>query len=78
MGMLSTVTGEFSPQPCTNCGDVSVKGQWWCLNNYFGISGYFCPTCYELVSHDAYRNPRHPKDHEAVLVAQQIRRTNHA
>lgn len=57
---------------CTNCGATSDTrpGQWWGLGNYYGVSGTFCPDCYELVSHDPYRKPRHPTDYEAIKTKQ--------
>lgn len=74
MGMFSGVTKTYSVQPCTNCGDVEVPGQWWHMSNYFGIHGYFCPKCSELISHDPYKKPNHPNEFKAIAVAQQIQR----
>lgn len=37
-------------------------GQWWQLNGYHGFSGYFCPDCYDKISHDSYGQPNYPKD----------------
>lgn len=58
---------------CTNCGMTKVQrpGQWWGLGRYFGISGTFCPDCYELVSHDPYGKPRHPAEYEAIKAKQE-------
>jgi len=63
-------------QPCTNCNTTETEGQWWYLREYGGIHGYFCPECYEKVSHDSYGKPRHPEEYKAVLVAQMIRKSN--
>lgn len=61
--------------PCTNCGQIHVEGQGWGLNNYFGISGYFCSDCYEMVSHNSYREPNHPEQYRAIFVKQEIERS---
>jgi hypothetical protein len=58
---------------CTNCGSDSKKGQWWNLSDYYGISGYFCPACYDKVSHDSYRNPNHPGEYFMILLKQPIK-----
>lgn len=57
---------------CTNCQKTKAqaRGQWWHLNHYFGISGSFCPACYDLVSHDAYGKPNHPKAHKKIKESQ--------
>ncbi len=45
---------------CTNCetecpyGDnpYSYRGRvWWNLSDYNGITGYFCPDCFDMVEH---------------------------
>lgn len=37
---------------CTLCGVKSEHDlQFWHLTNYYGLSGYFCPTCYMGISH---------------------------
>lgn len=51
---------------CCNTPRDKKTGQWWHLSNYFGLSGTFCPKCYELVSHDAYRKPNHPIEYENI------------
>lgn len=56
--------------PCTNCKTTDPAGQWWGLSNYYGVSGTFCPKCYDLVSHDPYGNPRNPDDYARVLQKQ--------
>lgn len=45
-------------RPCTNCGVLygERKGQWWHLNNYYGISGFYCPKCWDKVARDSYGN----------------------
>lgn len=73
--MWSYVTKRFDPAPCTCCGIVEAEGQWWMLNNYFGVSGYFCPECMNKVQHDSYQRPINPEQHKAVLVQQQFERT---
>lgn len=75
MGMYSDASKSYSEQPCTNCGKVHVKGQWWNLSNYFGINGYFCPDCYDLVSHNPLKKPNNPKDYKAIAVKQMLMKT---
>lgn len=53
-----------------NCEHSRRKGQWWHLGNYFGLYGLFCPDCYDLVSHDAYKNPKHPIEFSEILDKQ--------
>jgi hypothetical protein len=54
---------------CKPCGvsDTKRKGQWWSLNNYYGFSGWFCPDCYDKVSH---RNgePENPAEYVTMLL----------
>lgn len=70
MGMRTPGTTHFNPRPCTCCGGVEVEGQWWNLNNYFGISGYFCPKCMDKVRHDSYKRPVNPEQYRVVLTQQ--------
>jgi hypothetical protein len=58
---------------CTNCDNTSesYSGQFWHCRDYFGVSGTFCGDCYELVAHDAYRNPVNPQAHQEILTKQQ-------
>lgn len=56
----------------TNCLTTAKSGQWWYLGNYFGISGHFCPKCYDKVSHDAYGRPENPIEYEKILNKQRI------
>ena len=69
---------------CTNCGKEEVvdywhvhnRRAWWNLNGYFGLWGFFCPPCYDLVSHDSYRKPNNPREFNTILVKQNIERAN--
>jgi hypothetical protein len=61
-----------SEYPCSNCGELGVYGKHWILNNYFGISGTFCESCYDKVSHNAYKVPNNPKEYNVIFVSQQI------
>lgn len=66
---------------CDNCKKSENQnskdhGTWWTLSNYYNISGYFCPDCYELVSHDAYGNPIHRKEWAKIAVKQRLQNTN--
>jgi hypothetical protein len=45
------------------------------LRNYFGISGYFCPKCYDKVSHDSYNKPNHPGEYLLILLKQSSKDT---
>ena len=56
--------------PCSNCGATEAKGQWWSLSKYHGLSGRFCPKCYNKVSHDSYGMPEHPKAYAEILAKQ--------
>ena len=53
---------------CRGCGTLENSGQWWQLNNYYGISGRFCSECYDQVSHDSYEQPRRPDDYVLMLL----------
>ncbi len=57
---------------CVACDNTveTKKGQWWHLNNYFGLSGRFCPDCYDKVSHNSYGQPTRPKDYTLMLLKQ--------
>lgn len=57
----------MTKQPCSCCGKLKNKGQWWFLSNYFGVNGRFCSTCFEKVSHDSYGKPNHPIAHKKIL-----------
>lgn len=51
---------------CTGCAAVkrdTKPGQWWHLNNYYGFTGSFCPSCYDKISHDSRGEPCNPADH---------------
>lgn len=63
---------EYGPEPCTNCDQVVVEGQWWSLRNYFGINGYFCPHCMDKVQHDPYKRPVNPEAYNEVRVRQEM------
>ena len=54
---------------CTHCGN-STQTRGWSLRHYFGISGYFCSPCYDLVSHDSYQQPNKPAAYMMVLLKQ--------
>lgn len=61
---------------CTHCetpNNGNEKRQWWHLSNYFGVSGFFCPNCYEMVSHNSYRVPNHPEKYKMVRVALKLK-----
>jgi hypothetical protein len=72
MGMRTPYTDHFNPRPCDCCGQAEVEGQWWFLNNYFGIRGYFCPNCYDKVCHGHNKLPDNPEQYQQVLIQQQL------
>ena len=53
-----------------NNEDCKHQSQHWYLNNYFGISGYFCSYHYRMVSHDAYGVPINKEAYEKMLSMQ--------
>ena len=62
---------------CTNCGVQESREfgqlgspQWWHLRNYYCLSGTFCPSCYDQVSHDSYGYPNNPGAYAMILVKQ--------
>jgi hypothetical protein len=61
---------------CIICGTSNPKGQWWGLSGYFGLSGRFCPICYDKVSHDAYGKPNNPVEFEKILKQSQKQSKN--
>jgi hypothetical protein len=55
---------------CKPCGvrqQENENRQWWSLNNYYGFTGWFCPDCYNKVSH---RNgePENPAEYVTMLL----------
>jgi uncharacterized protein YlaI len=57
---------------CTGCGAIEhEENSWWNLNNYFGITGYFCPDCYDKVSHGSDKKPKNPEEYTFMLLRQQ-------
>lgn len=57
---------------CKHCRTTDQRGQWWSLNNYYGLSGWFCSKCNDLVEHrstytDPVGRPVNPKGYAAVL-----------
>lgn len=55
--------------PCACCNKVDDRSGWW-LTDYHGISGYYCPDCYNKVAHDSYGNPTNPTEYMFVLLKQ--------
>ncbi len=72
------------PGICTLCKKEDPYGDdanpyrgpaWWTLNNYHGISGYFCPECYDKV--DWWNGePRNPEAYRVAFVQLTIQRSN--
>jgi len=66
---------------CDNCGKTKKQiskeeGNWWNLSDYHHVTGYFCPLCFELVSHN-HNEPRHPTRWSEIAVMQALhRKTN--
>jgi hypothetical protein len=51
---------------CKGCGRErgdQQPGQWWHLNSYYGFRGSFCPSCYDMISHDSQGQPCRPADY---------------
>ena len=46
--------------------EKNTNEQWWYLNNYFGLFGLFCNTCYAKVSHNGFDKPKHPKLYKQI------------
>lgn len=66
---------------CTNCGveypattPAVQRPTWWYLNGYNGLNGFFCPECYDKVSHDTYGAPRNPEAFNEIAVKQRLQR----
>ena len=56
---------------CAGCGNARIepsKRQWWWCNKYFGFTGFFCPDCYDKISHDSYKNPNNPAEYLMMLL----------
>jgi len=71
------------PDTCTNCGKYKDQvpknqGVWWTLSNYYNIWGYFCPKCYNLVSHNSTGDPLHCKEYRTIYVKQQLQQLQHS
>jgi len=59
-----------SNRNCKVCGmeNTTKEKQFWNLQNYFGVTGYFCGDCFDLVSHDSYSKPNTPAEYTAYLL----------
>jgi hypothetical protein len=62
---------------CNNCGTHDTREfgqpespQWWHLRNYYGITGTFCPSCYDQVSHGTDGHPLNPGAYTMILIRQ--------
>ena len=59
---------------CAGCerpydgGIAAGKRAWWWLSGYYKISGYFCPQCYDMISHDAYGKPTDPEGYLLMVL----------
>lgn len=57
---------------CICCGIMGKnepgKPTWWHLTLYFGLTGIFCPDCYNKVAHDGFGNPKNPEEYLAVIL----------
>ena len=58
---------------CTGCGIMPQPSaeQWWHLNDYYGFTGFYCPDCYDKISHDSYGNPQDPEGFTLMLLKNQ-------
>ena len=72
--MMSAMKDISEGRKCTACerpydGGMKIgKRAWWNLNGYNGFSGYFCPQCYDMISHDAYNKPKDPEGYLFMLL----------
>lgn len=67
----------MSEDHCTECDAKWIPGSlptWWSLNNYFGINGFFCSKCFDLVQHDAYKQPVNPGAYCLILLKQGVKK----
>jgi len=54
---------------CTGCGaDRSKAGQWWHTAVGYGVSGFWCSDCYEVISLDAYGQPKNPEQRNLMIA----------
>lgn len=58
---------------CRGCGkskphDDDCREQWWSCQGYFKISGTFCSTCYDKISHNSYGEPNNPGEYLMMLM----------
>ena len=63
----------FGMTCCAGCGTPKAElggPHWWHLNNYYGLSGTFCPTCYDKVSHGPQGKPVNEEAYSAILAKQ--------
>lgn len=65
-------------ETCTECGATYVKREmgertWWHLENYYGICGFFCPDCFDKVSHNSYKQPINPGAYCLILLKQKVK-----
>ena len=68
-----TSYAALTQRACSACGDSTAQGQWWHLSNYYGLSGTFCPACYEKVSHDAFGMAKHPDEYAEICKKMEIK-----
>lgn len=45
---------------CDYTKESEKPGEFWFLKDYYGFTGCFCSTCYDMISHDSYGNPTDP------------------
>lgn len=62
-------------ETCKGCGKTKPydyndnrSEQWWACQGYFKISGTFCSTCYDKISHNSYGEPNRPGDYLMMLL----------
>lgn len=55
---------------CVNNKQCVIKGQWWHVHNYYGLTGTFCPHHYKQISHDANGNPENKIAYERIFKKQ--------
>jgi hypothetical protein len=69
---------------CTGCkrlfdGGMSAgKRTWWHCNGHHKITGFFCPQCYDMISHDSYGKPEDPEGYMLMLLKLNPKEVYHA
>jgi hypothetical protein len=63
-----TDMGLYDCNGCGASGGQAPIGTWWSLRDYYGITGRFCPACYDKVAHDGFGKPRNSEEYLFMLL----------